>query len=49
MDTHSPEPPCSQRRIPLRLASWLPGRYASYLRWLAYLIERLGPDRTLAL
>jgi predicted hydrocarbon binding protein len=33
----------------LRLASWLPGRYASYLRWLSHLIDRLGVDRVLAL
>jgi hypothetical protein len=33
----------------LRLASWLPGRYASYLRWLSHLVDRLGVDRALAL
>jgi hypothetical protein len=40
---------CSQRRFPLRLASWFPGRYASYLRWLSHLVDRLGADRVLAL
>lgn len=40
---------CSERTFALRLASWLPARYAAYLRWLAHLIERLGPDRALAL
>ena len=49
MDSHSPEPSCSQRRFPLHLASWLPARYASYLRWLSHLIDRLGADRALAL
>lgn len=49
MDSHYSELPCSQRRFPLRLASWLPGRYASYLRWLSHLVERLGADRALAL
>jgi pimeloyl-ACP methyl ester carboxylesterase len=33
----------------LRLASWLPARYATYLRWLSHLIERLGVEPTLAL
>jgi hypothetical protein len=33
----------------LHLASWLPGRYASYLRWLSHLIDRLGASRALAL
>lgn len=39
--------PCSQRVFPFRLASWLPTAYASYLRWLRYLLERLGHGCTL--
>ena len=36
--------PCSRRVFPLRLASWLPGWYASYLQRLSHLVERLGHD-----
>jgi hypothetical protein len=32
----------SQRVFPLRLASWLPARCASCLRWLSHLVDRLG-------
>ncbi len=40
--------PPSKRVFPLRLASWLPTRYASYLHWLSHLLERLGHDCTLS-
>ena len=39
--------PCRERVFPLRLASWLPGILASYLRWLRHLLERLGHDAAL--
>lgn len=41
--------PCPQRTFPLKLVSWLPARYVSYLRWLRHLVERLGPGHVLAL
>ena len=41
--------PCSKRVFQFRLASWLPTRYASYLRWLSHLLERLGHDCTLSI
>jgi len=41
--------PCTQRFFPLKLAEWLPIRYAAYLRWLSHLLERLGPAPARAL
>ena len=43
------ETPLSKRVFPFRLASWLPRYYASYLRWLRHLLERLGHGCTLSL
>ncbi len=41
--------PRTKKVFSLRLAAWLPTCYASYLRWLRRLLERLGHDRTLSL
>jgi hypothetical protein len=43
------ELPLSKRVFPFRLASWLPRYYASYLRWLRHLLERLGHDGALSI
>ena len=40
--------PRPARVFPLRLTSWLPAIYASYLQWLRHLLERLGQDCTLS-
>jgi hypothetical protein len=42
---HAPHPGSG---FPLRLQTWLPARYAVYLRWLRHLLERLGGDGALA-
>jgi hypothetical protein len=41
--------PCRERTFPFRLAPSFERRYGTYLRWLAHLLERLGPTCTRAL